>query len=330
MMMLRSTMIGLAGLLMLGAGQVASAQGPTASVPPPHAPIAPGTVVPTAPEVTAPGAQTPPSASPPSTTTQPGEAAPETRTDAPTPTPGETLPATPAPALYAPVAPDAQNSAPAPGAPAPGAAGFDFGGEMMSPLPPPPAPVDPAKITRGPWRGRGWMGLRMSMTGPVGGEVGARPGVLSLGGGADVGWRINNVLGLGMGLSGQIHSRVRVREVGTLDTERFNNGMLYWDAAFLRVFMPLKRRVQPYIEVGGGLARLNHRAGDAAGTVVPVRSYGGQVRAAVGVEAWVSNTVTLGFSGTYRLNAFKELPGQGPGWTIGHAMQGVLELGLHW
>ena len=170
----------------------------------------------------------------------------------------------------------------------------------------------------------------MSMTGPVGGEVGARPGVLSLGGGMDVGWRINNVLGLGMGLSGHIHSRVRVREVGTLDTERFNNGMLYWDAAFLRVFMPLKRRVQPYIEIGGGLARLNHRAGDATGAVVPVRSYGGQVRAAVGVEAWVSNTVTLGFSGTYRLNAFKDLPGQGPGWTIGHAMQGVLELGLHW
>ena len=321
MMMLRSTMVALAGLLMLGAGQVAAAQAPTGSVPPPHVPIAPGTVITTAPAETAPVA-------PP-----PSEATPETRTDTPTSTPGETLPTTPAPVPYGPGAPGALGAPspdPAAGAPAAGPSSVDFGGEMMSPLPPPPAPLDPAKILRGPWRGRGWMGLRMSMTGPVGGEIGARPGVLSLGGGADVGWRINNVLGLGMGLSGQIHSRVRVREVGTLDTERFNNGMLYWDAAFLRVFMPLKRRVQPYIEIGGGLARLNHRAGDAGGTVVAVRSYGGQVRAAVGVEGWVSNTVTIGFSGTYRLNAFKELPGQGPGWTVGHAMQGVLELGLHW
>jgi hypothetical protein len=61
-----------------------------------------------------------------------------------------------------------------------------------------------------------------------------------------------------------------------------------------------------------------------------MRSYGGQVRAALGLEGWITNTVTLGFAGTYRMNAFRDLPGQGPGWTIGHAMQGVLELGVHW
>jgi len=324
MMMLRSTMIAFAGLLALGgSGTVAAASAAPGSVPPPGATITPATGGVIAPEDAAPVAQ------------PPGEATAQPLA------PAETLPTTPAP--VAPATPSASPGTvapypgaqaptpyPAPGAPAAGGGGFDYGGEMMTPLPRPPAPVDPRTISRGPWRGRGWMGLRMSVTGPVGGELGARPGVLSLGGGADIGWRINNVLGLGMGLSGQIHSRIRVREVGTNDTERFNNGMLYWDAAFLRVYVPLKRRFQPYMEVGGGLARLNHHAADIAGTVGPVRSHGGQIRAALGFEGWVSNTVTIGFAGTYRLNAFKELAGHGPGWTVGHAMQGVLELGLHW
>ena len=325
MMMLRSTMIAWAGLLVLGAGQVAAAQGPI-TVPQPRAPITPatgGVITP----------QPPRDAAPAAPAAQPEAEASEALTEPPPP-PAESLPTNPAPAPYGTVAPSPDGSAPsppaAPGAPPKTGAGFDFGGETMTPLPPPPAPLDPKKISRGPWRGRAWMGLRMSVTGPVGGEIGARPGVLSLGGGADVGWRINNVLGLGMGVSGQIHSRTRVREVGTNDTVRFNNGMLYWDAAFLRVYMPLKRRFQPYIEVGGGLARLNHHAPDASGSVVGLRSYGAQVRAALGIEGWVSSTVTIGFSGTYRLNAFKALPGQGPGWTVGHAMQGVLELGFHW
>lgn len=307
MMTLRSTMIVFAGLLTLGASQVAGAQEPAPAVPPPGAAITPSST--------------------PGGVLAPEDAAPVT----PAPeaqTPSETLPTTPAPVPYGTPDPGAAAPSPAPGAPGPG--GFDMGGEMMTPLPPPPPPLDPAMIHRGPWRGRGWMSLRMIVTGPIGGEVGARPGVLSLGAGGDIGWRINNVVGLGMGLSGQIHSRVRVREVGTNDTTRFNNGMLYWDAGFLRLYMPLKRRFQPYMEIGGGLARLNHHEADATGKVVPLRSYGGQVRAALGLEGWVTSTVTLGFAGTYRLNAFRDLPGQSPGWTIGHAMQGVVELGVHW
>lgn len=313
MMMLRSTMIAFAGLLALGAGRVAAAQGP---VPAPGTPITPATGKVIAPEDAAPVAQ------------PPGEAIPAPTEPA---MPAETLPTTPVPGAVAPYpGAAAPRPYPAPGAPTAGAPGFDYGGEMMTPLPPPPKPLAVSTISRGPWRGHGWMALRMTVTGPVGGELGARPGVLSLGGGVDFGWRISNVLGLGMGLSGHIHSRIKVREVGTNDTVRFNNGMLYWDAAFLRVFLPMKRRFQPYFEVGGGLARLNHHAPDGSGTVGSVRSYGGQVRAALGFEGWVSNTVTLGFAGTYRLNAFRELAGHGPGWTVGHGMQGVIELGLHW
>jgi len=306
MMLLRSPMIACAGVLSL-AGRPVAAQTP--AVPPPGAAITPAT----------------------GGVLEPVEAAPVPQPADPAP-PAETLPATPAPAPY--------GSAPAPVAPVapapPAQPGLDYGGETtMTPLPPPPPPLDPSTIRRGPWRGRGWLGLRMSVTGPVGGDLGARPGVLSLGGGVDVGWRINNVVGLGMGLSGQIHSRTRVREIafddfGSSGTTRFNNGLLYWDAAFARVFLPLQRRFQPYLEIGGGLARLNHRAPDISGAIGSARSYGAQMRAALGLEGWVSNTVTLGFAGTYRLNAFHDLAGHGEGWRVGHAMQGVLELGLHW
>ena len=57
------------------------------------------------------------------------------------------------------------------------------------------------------------------------------------------------------------------------------------------------------------------------------RSFGGQMRAALGVEGWVSDTVTMGFSGMYRLNAIRDLQ---KGWVVGHAMQGVFEIGFHW
>lgn len=304
-MTLRTTMIAFTGLLTVSASQVAGAQQP-ASVPPPGTPLTPQSAGVLAPEDAAPVAQPPETA---------------------LPTPSEILPTTPAPAPYG--TPGAAPAAPA-APPAPGPGNMDYGGTMMTPLPPPPPPLDPSAISRGPWRGRGWLALRMSVTGPVGGELGARPSVLSFGGGGDVGWRINNVVGLGTGLSGQIHSRIRVREVGTNESARFNNGLLYWDAAFLRLYVPIKHRFQPYMEVGGGLARLNHHAADATGTVVPLRSYGGQVRAALGFEAWLTSTFTFGFSGTYRMNAFHDLPGQGPGWSVGHAMQGVIDFAAHW
>lgn len=310
MMTLRTTTIAFTGLLTLGLGPIAAAQ--PAPVPAPGAPITPQS----APQVAPAGTLAPEDAAP---VVQPPVAAPEP--------PIETLPSTPAPTPYGTAAPAAPA---APAEPAPGPVAMDYGGEMMTPLPPPPPPLDPSTISRGPWRGRGWLALRLSVTGPVGGDLGARPSVLSFGGGGDLGWRINNVVGLGMGVSGQIHSRIRVREVGTNDTTRFNNGLLYWDAAFLRLYLPLKRRFQPYAEVGGGLARLNHHAPDATGAVVPLRSYGGQVRAALGFEAWITSTFTFGFSGTYRLNAFRDLPGQGAGWSVGHAMQGVIDFAAHW
>jgi hypothetical protein len=255
---------------------------------------------------------------------------------APVSAPAETLPeptppvrSNPAPAPYAgpPLAPPPGASAPQP-PPAPGVTEprpVDLGGMSVAPLPPPPASLDPRTARRQPWRGRYWLAVRVGITGPVGGERPAAPSVLSLLGGADFGVRVGNVLGLGMGLSGNIHNRVRLSVTdpssGNLYAETRNGRMLYWDALFARLHLPLKKRFQPYAEIGGGLARLARGEGG--------RSFGAQMRAALGVEGWVSDTVTMGFAGMYRMNAIHDVQG-GKGWVLGHAMQGVFEIGFHW
>jgi hypothetical protein len=256
---------------------------------------------------------------------QPVEAAP---IYAPPPTATETLPATPAPTPYGgppstPVAPPT-GAYPTPGAPPAAApAGFDMGGQSLTPLPPPPAPLDATRIRPSSWRGRYWLGFRLMVTGPVGGEVPARPNLLTLGGGVDFGVRIGNVIGVGMGLSGHIQNRV-IASVDTMTgTERrtLSGRMLYWDALFVRLHAPLKKRFQPFLELGGGLASLN-RADDGA------KVYGAQARLGLGIEGWVTRSVTLGVNGVYRLTALNDRGANR--WLVGHAMHGVVELGFHW
>lgn len=303
----------LAGLAPL-VGQAAPA------VPSPTAPIDPST----AGGVQPPAEEAMPVAVPPSTTpaetlpTAPAPApAPASSTPAPTPYAGPTTPLTAPPGASTP------KPYPTPGAPPAPGQGFDMGGQAMAPLPPPPASLDPGTIRRQPWRGRYWLGLRMGITGPLGGERPGAPAVLSLGGGLDFGWRVNNVLGLGMGISGQVHNRMvfleRDAQTGQEVRRTANGRMLYWDALFARIHLPLKRRFQPYVEIGGGLARLARAEGG--------RSFGGQVRTALGLEGWVSTNVTLGFAAQYRLNALKD---GDRGVVVGHAMQGTFELGIHW
>lgn len=296
------------------------------AVPPPGAPITPATAPATSP------------APPPAVASEavPGEIVPAPPGETVPATPGETVPtppppATPAPTPYAGAAPPltappgASTPTPpvAPGSPAARPPGFDFGGQSMAPLPPPPAALDPATIRRQPWRGRWWMSLRAGITGPIAGHHPSAPSVLSLGAGADVGWRVGNVLGLGMGLSGQIHNRVLVIDYvdGVKASVPHEGRMLYWDALFMRLHLPLKSRFQPYSELGIGLARLAGPQGE--------RNFGPQVRASLGFDGWVSANVTLGFATTYRLNALNKIPNR-EGWVVGHALQGTFELGLHW
>ncbi|HEY0139156.1 MAG TPA: hypothetical protein VGB85_33945, partial [Nannocystis sp.] len=245
-----TSIFAVAGLLALVAGP-ALAQAP--AVPPPTAPITPATpgseVVEAVP--VSPPAETVPAAAP--ATAPAPAAAPAPATPAPTPYagPGTTPPLTAPPGSAAPRPYVAPGSDPA------ARPGFDFGGQALAPLPPPPAALDPGKIRRQPWRGRWWLALRMSVTGPVAGEHPAAPSVLALGGGADFGWRVGNVLGLGMGLSGQTHN-LKLLESLDLNTglegkRTYKGQMLYWDALFARVHLPLKKRFQPYVEAGIGL-----------------------------------------------------------------------------
>lgn len=251
---------------------------------------------------------------------------------APPAAPAETLPATPAPTPYTTPAPTPYtgpstappapaNSYPTPGAQPP-ANGFDFGGMTLTPLPAPPAALDASRIRLQPWRGRYWIGFRLMITGPVGGEVPARPNLLTFSGGADFGVRLGNILGLGMGLSGHGQNRVRAT-VDTLagpEKQVLTGRVLYWDALFARIHAPLRKRFQPYVEIGGGLARLDRAEGG--------RLYGAQMRAGLGLEGWVTRNVTLGLAGIYRLNALNDKPNGR--WLVGHAMHGVIELGFHW
>ncbi|HFE44423.1 MAG TPA: hypothetical protein ENJ18_02870 [Nannocystis exedens] len=192
---------------------------------------------------------------------------------------------------------------------------------VIDPIPPPPAPASRSDIRRGPWRGRWWMGMRVGITGPLGGKAPARPSIGSLTGGVDLGYRLSNWLGVGTGISGQLHDRIEVTEDGA--TRNVYGTMLFWDPLYLRVFMPLKRRVQPFVELGGGLAAYQRPEG---GYLV-----GGQLRTALGLEGWVTPNMTLGLVGNYRLTRlrqrFADAATQHP---VGHSYQVLAELGLHW
>ncbi len=192
---------------------------------------------------------------------------------------------------------------------------------VVDPIPPPPTPASRSDIRRGPWRGRWWMAMRVGITGPLGGQVPARPSIGSLTGGLDLGYRFSNWLGVGTGISGQLHDRAEVTENGE-KRNRYGD-MLFWDPLYLRVFMPLRRRVQPFVEVGGGLAAYQRPEG---GYLV-----GGQLRSALGLEGWVTSNMTLGLIGNYRLTRlrqrFADAPTEHP---VGHSYQILGELGLHW
>lgn len=284
-----------------------------------------------APVVPAPSAAPPPTglapaATPPTPAPAPATPVAEAAPIYAPPTPTETLPTTPAPTPYAgPVPTPATPTAPTPAPAPPGAppSGFDMGGQTLTPLPPPPAPLDASRIRLQPWRGRYWLGFRALVTGPIGGDVPARPNTLTLSGGADFGVRLGNVLGVGMGLSGHIQNRVitTLDVYGVPERRTLTGRMFYWDALFVRLHAPLKKRFQPFIEVGGGLARLT-RAEDGA------KIHGAQTRVGLGIEGWVSRGVTLGVSGVYRMSALNDKAAGR--WIVGHAMHGAIELGFHW
>lgn len=189
------------------------------------------------------------------------------------------------------------------------------GSSGVAPLPPAPPAVDPSTIPRGSWRGVGWLAVRLHVTGPIAGDVPGRPTVVSLGGGAEGGWRIRQWIGIGSGFSRQPHEVYR-EDLPDLPLQVTRRGyMSAWDLAFVRFYAPLRGRVDPFVDVGGGLSFFD-----------PARNrptyVGGTVRASGGFDAWIARNLTLGLSAIYRVNVVDN--------AVGHSLQGAVEFAVHW
>lgn len=208
---------------------------------------------------------------------------------------------------------------PKPGPPPEGVAAV--GGGTQAPLPAPLPPVDPSTIAKGPWRGTGWIALRLTVGGPLGGpEYPSASRVVAFGGAGEVGWRIGNLLGVAMGLARRPHdqaTRTVVDPNTDLEYRVVENGSItQLDFVIARAHWPLDGRLQPYVDVGGGMAIVEPP--DPNEKVI----LGGSIRGSLGFDAWVARTVTLGAGTQYRANLYD-------GGT-GHHLGGYFELGLHW
>lgn len=227
-----------------------------------------------------------------------------------------TGPATEAPAP----APDPSAPPPAPGPPPGGVEAV--GGAQTAPLPPPPAPINPARIQNGPWRGKGWIAVKVSVTGPLGTGPGpyANPTVLSWGGVLEGGWRMNNLFAVGTAISRQPHQQRRSVVRDPFDeleyTTVYTGRLMSFDLLFFRGYVPVFGRVQPYIDVGGGIGLLTPPLPQD-----PSRA-AGLGRASVGLDIWLARNFTINASVLYRFI------GAG-GADIGHSLSGHAGVGIH-
>lgn len=191
---------------------------------------------------------------------------------------------------------------------------YAVGSGPVAPLPPPPPPVPVSAIPKLDWRGVLWLSVRLTVTGPLGGSYPARASVVSLGGAFEGGWRINQIAALGMGLSRQPHEIIRQTHLDQIDIRR--GTMSVWDIAFIRMFAPVRGRVDPFIDLGGGMAFVEPaREGEPL-------DVGGTIRGSLGFDAWLAKNLTIGVSGMYRAAFMRE--------SVGHSIQGALELAVHW
>lgn len=211
------------------------------------------------------------------------------------------------------------NAAPPKPAPPPDGVGA-VGSGVQSPLPPPKPPVDPSTIRTGPWRGTGWISLRLIVEGPLGGELPARSRVTAIGGGGELGWRVNNWLGIAAGMARRPHDQVDRQVQDELSGEqvkvRYVGHLTSFDFAIARLYWPAERRFQPFVDLGGGLSIVEPPDPEDAVLL------GGHMRSAVGFDAWIARTVTLGAGLVYRANFVED--------STGHSLGGFAEFGLHW
>ncbi len=232
----------------------------------------------------------------------------------PVPPPGPSADASPTAPATVVTQPPAHSSAPPNPNARPSEGVYAVGSSGVAPLPAPPPAVPVETIGRGRWSGVGWLSARLLVTGPIAGTSPAWPTVIALGGGAEGGWRIRQWIGLGSAFTRQPHEQYRVDVPDASAVIDYRGYMSAWDVAFVRLFAPVRGRVDPFIDLGGGLSFFD-----------PARNrrtlLGGTVRASAGLEVWLARSLTLGLTGIYRANFLDD--------TIGHSWQAAIDFGLH-
>jgi hypothetical protein len=139
-----------------------------------------------------------------------------------------------------------------------------------------------------------------------------------MGWGVDIGYRAQPWLGVGLGFHRQPHDYVEVQlqtdtTVFVTDATGYLNT---YDLLILRGFLPVEGRIQPWVDVAGGMAVLQAAlAGRPSGV-------GGQFRLGAGADFWIQQQISLDLSLHYRLNSV----GGGPG----HLLRGALGITFHW
>ncbi len=165
------------------------------------------------------------------------------------------------------------------------------------PLPGPPPDANPAKIRSGPWFGRGWLGFAVGGTiSPIDRRAGR---ALAAGAFVEGGLRLHRYLGLATRLGTYVGSvaradgydangeRVAVTAAGRVST---------WDPIRVRVLVPVRRRLEPWLEVAGGLAVERP-------PFARERRTWGAFAAALGLGIWVAPRLSLQLALEHRLLA---------------------------
>lgn len=188
----------------------------------------------------------------------------------------------------------------------------------VDPLPEAPPAVDPARLERHAWRGKGFFQIHAAAMIPVAGSAPARGSVVSVAGGLQLGWRVRPFLALGTGLTTFLHNHglsqaldgeglpVEVRDFGR---------MTLFDPVIVRLYVPTRRRIEPRFDVAPMVGSYRAPFSDA-----PRVASG--VRVGAGLDVWVGPGFSLDFGVDPRILVV--------GANAGVSLQAGMGASVHW
>ncbi|MBK8236491.1 MAG: hypothetical protein IPK74_13125 [Deltaproteobacteria bacterium] len=184
-------------------------------------------------------------------------------------------------------------------------------GSDEPPLPPAP-PRATGRIRSGGYTGVGWFALRFALEG---GLLPAGRRTLSAGIGFEGGWRPHRVFGVLTRFASwgsTVEQRVVQDDAGDPIAVRDAGILNGWDVLGMRLFVPLRGRIEPSADVSSGFA-VERRPFD------PRRTWA-TVRIGAGVGVWLARTVTLRLEASWRLLARRSELRHYVGGTLGFSV----------